>query len=119
MDDRERPHAAFLVGALVEWVEGLGVPPWVREAVVSSLEGGTLARIVWQALSEARGRGQHDTSHPTPVVEVGEPARSARDHFRDAAELMRPTLPTVPPGTEPPTARRRSLTARRFPPPVD
>jgi len=99
-DDRERPFAALLIGAIVEWVEGLGVPEWVRAAVVHSLDAGTLRRLVHQALSEARERGRREGEHPTPVVE---PEPSGR-----------PTLPTEPPVSydDPP---RTGRTSRGFP----
>lgn len=89
MDDRERPFAALLIGALVEWIEGLGVPDWARSAVVHSLADGYLARLVLQALSEARERGRREAERETPVVHVDQP-------FENPEEL-RPTLPTEPP----------------------
>jgi hypothetical protein len=78
LDDRERPFAALLIGALVEWVDGLGVPEWVREAVAHSLDAGTLRSIVWQALSEARERGRRDGERSTPVVNHAVTGRTSR-----------------------------------------
>ena len=128
MDDRERPFAALLIGAVVEWIEGLGVPEWVRAAVVHSLEGGTLGRVVLAALSEARERGRRDGEHPTPVVHVdhsGDASKmvGAADHLRAATHMiepssnpgsLRPTLPTEPPVSydDPPQTGR---TSRGFP----
>lgn len=119
MEDPERPHAALLIGLLVEWAHGLGVPPWAREAVTHSLEGGTLHTLVTQALSEARERGRREGEHPTPVVHV-DGSKENEPNPRESKDGYRPTLPTEPPVyDDPPTARRRSLTARRFPPPVE
>ena len=59
-------------------------------------------RVYTRAVMAAE-RESHE--HPTPAVHVD------RDHSADAGNMVhrRPTLPTVPPGVEPPTARRRSI----------
>jgi hypothetical protein len=97
VDPRERPFAALLIGVLVEWTHGLGLPDWAREAVTHSLESGHLAQKVHQALAEARERGRRDDERPTPVQ-----------------DQERPTLPTEPPVdySDPP---RTGRTSKGFP----
>jgi len=112
----ERVHAVVLAHRLIEFAETIDViTPLQREAIVQSLEAGSLIRDVESALRAARDRERDSNERPTPTVPV--------DPFTGDCEDtdVHHTLPTVPPGVpqgDPPTRPHRSLTARGFPPPM-
>lgn len=122
--DPERAHAVVLCHRLIEFAESIAeLSPLQRDAIVSSLESGSLVRDVTSALWAARDRERASHEHPTPVVHVdgaGAPGQVLPNGPALHGEPChaRPTLPTLPPGVEErevPTAKQRSLTARGFP----
>jgi len=71
MTTNQKPYAILLCHILIEFVIDLGVPEWVKSAIASSLESGSLAKIVERALEDAYKRGELSVHQSiTPIVEI-------------------------------------------------
>lgn len=71
MESNQRAYAILLCHAIIDFITDLGIPDWVKKAIVSSLEHGVLYKIFERALEDAYNRGTLSVHQSiTPIVEI-------------------------------------------------